>query len=312
MTSSASSREVDINHAGLLPRRAVGAVLGLADQVPGDDVRIGGFVGDHHHLRGAGEEVDPDPAIEQALGLGDVLVARPHQDIGRLAGEQAEGHGGHALNAAHGQNGINAGEVERVEHRRVDAGLVARRRAGDDLVDAGDLGSGHAHDRRGHVAIPPARHVAARRLHRDQPLAGPEPGRELGLELGQAVELRLREAAHAVMGKLDIVLQLRRDAPGGRVDCCLGDDGLALPTVELAAVFDGFLLAAGLDLGKHAGDKVAHALLARGGGLGGLLDVFDRHVLILVASVLMFPSACPPAAHSVRTARAAVLRAAVR
>ena len=46
-------------------------------------VGVGGVVGDHQDLGRAGEHVDADAAEEDALGLGDVLVAGPDDDVGR-------------------------------------------------------------------------------------------------------------------------------------------------------------------------------------------------------------------------------------
>ena len=60
-------------------------VLGLADQVAGDDGRVGRVVGDHRHLGRPGEHVDADLAEQGALGLGDELVARADDHVGRLA-----------------------------------------------------------------------------------------------------------------------------------------------------------------------------------------------------------------------------------
>ena len=76
------------------------AVLGLADEVGGDDRRIGAVVGDHRDLGRPGEDVDADLAEQHPLGLGDELVAGPDDDVGRLAGEQAERHRGDRLHAA--------------------------------------------------------------------------------------------------------------------------------------------------------------------------------------------------------------------
>ena len=116
------------------PGGRVVAVFGLADEIPGDDFRVRGLVGDDHDLGRAGEHVDADPAIEDALGLGHELVARADQDVGRAAAEEPEGHGGDPLHAAERQDHVGAAEIEGIENRRVHAlaGLRAASRRSPD------------------------------------------------------------------------------------------------------------------------------------------------------------------------------------
>ena len=57
-------------------------VLGLSDQVGRDDQRVGAVVGDNGHLGRAGKNVDSDFAEQHALGFGDELVTRTHDDVG--------------------------------------------------------------------------------------------------------------------------------------------------------------------------------------------------------------------------------------
>jgi hypothetical protein len=78
-------------------------------------------VGDHGHFRRAGEDVDADLAEQRALGLGDELVARADDDVGRLAAEQAVGHRGDGLHAAQGHDDVGARGLEGIEHVRVHA-----------------------------------------------------------------------------------------------------------------------------------------------------------------------------------------------
>ena len=127
-----------------------------------------------------------------------------------MAGEQPEGKRCHPLHAPQGEHGVGAGEVEGVEDARMDPLFAPGRRTGDDVVDAGDLGGGDAHDRRGDVGITAAGHVATGRGHRDQALAGEDAGGQLGFEFAQAVALGLGEVADAVVGVPDIVLQAIR------------------------------------------------------------------------------------------------------
>ena len=79
-TASASSTLVGDEHAG---RDDV--VLGLADEVGGDEGGVGGVVGEDGDLGGTGLGVDADAALEQALGGGDVDVARARDHVDRAA-----------------------------------------------------------------------------------------------------------------------------------------------------------------------------------------------------------------------------------
>ena len=59
-------------------------MLGLAEQVGGDDHRVGRLVGDDEDLRRAGDEVDADLPEQPALRLDDVRVARPDEEVDRV------------------------------------------------------------------------------------------------------------------------------------------------------------------------------------------------------------------------------------
>ena len=58
-------------------------MLGLTQNVSGDQARVGGTVGHHEDLGRAGEQVDPHTPEELALGLGDVGVAGPDEHVDR-------------------------------------------------------------------------------------------------------------------------------------------------------------------------------------------------------------------------------------
>ena len=59
-------------------------MLGLAEQVGGAHLGVGGLVGDDQDLGRAGQQVDADPPEELALGLGDIGVARADEHVDRL------------------------------------------------------------------------------------------------------------------------------------------------------------------------------------------------------------------------------------
>ena len=69
----------------------------MTSQIGGDDIRVGGLVGKDQAVGGAGEHVDADAAVEDALGFGDELVAGADQNVRLGEAEQAERHGGDAL-----------------------------------------------------------------------------------------------------------------------------------------------------------------------------------------------------------------------
>jgi hypothetical protein len=58
------------------------------------------------------------------------------------------------------------------------------------------------------VAVAPARHVAARGVHRDRLLPGDKPRHDLKLDIGHGRLLRLGEALDVAMGELDLALEL--------------------------------------------------------------------------------------------------------
>jgi hypothetical protein len=85
-------------------------VLGLAEQVGGAHLGVDRVVGDDQRLGGPGEQVDADPAVELALGLGDEGVAGPHQHVDRRDRAGADRHGGDRLDAAEHVDLVGAGE----------------------------------------------------------------------------------------------------------------------------------------------------------------------------------------------------------
>jgi hypothetical protein len=133
-------------------------VLGLADQVGGDQRRVRGRVREDRDLGRSGLGVDADDSAHEALGRDAVDVGRAGHHVDRLAaavgafgvavavGEHRDRSGApggvHLANAEQGAGG---------EHRRVrqPAVLALRRTGQGDGLDAGDAG-GHDvhHDRR--------------------------------------------------------------------------------------------------------------------------------------------------------------------
>ena len=151
-------------------------MLGLPEQVGGDELGVGVSVGDHRDLGRPGEQVDADLPEQLALGLGHVRVAGADDHVGRLEALDPERHRRERLDSAEAEDVVGAGGRHRVQHRRVDPPAVLRRRAGDDRLDAGDLRHDHGHERRGEHRVAPAGDVGADRRHRDVPVAEGDAG----------------------------------------------------------------------------------------------------------------------------------------
>jgi hypothetical protein len=89
-------------------------------------VRVGRVVGEDQAVGGPRDHVDADAAEQDALGLGDELVAGADDDIGLGQTEKAEGHGRDTLHAAHGEDLVGAADLGGVDDRRGDADMPGR------------------------------------------------------------------------------------------------------------------------------------------------------------------------------------------
>ena len=122
-------------------------------------------VGEDQHLGRAGDHVDADRAEHQPLGGRDIGVAGP-DDLGdRLDRLGAVGERRHRLRAADAVDLVDAGELGRRQHQRVEL-AVRRRHHHDDARHARDLGRHRVHQHRGRIGGGAARHVEADRLDR--------------------------------------------------------------------------------------------------------------------------------------------------
>ena len=135
-------------------------MLGLAQQIRGADFAVDAVVGDDERLGRPGQQIDADAAEQLALGLGDIGVAGADDHVDRRDGLGAERHGGHRLHAAEHEDLVGPAEMHSGDDRRMRAALE-RRRAGDDVLHAGDVGGDDRHVGRGDHRIAAARHVAA-------------------------------------------------------------------------------------------------------------------------------------------------------
>ena len=99
----------------------------LPDQIGGDNRSIRGAISDHQTIGWTRDHINTDTAEQYALGLGHKLIARPDNDIRLRQTKQSEGHRGHALNPAHGQNLIGTAVVGRIDNCWRNACVFGRR-----------------------------------------------------------------------------------------------------------------------------------------------------------------------------------------
>ena len=186
------------------------------------------------------------------LGFGDELVARARRGYRPAAGRTdrmplrrppARRPCSRITSAPHRSSGK--------DDRRGDADIRARRRTGRDVPTPGHFRRRYRHYGRGDVAVAPARHVAAGRLTGYQPLPGDEARQYLDLDIGRLCSLRFGEAADVVMGKADVVLQLRRQCSAAVSIALSGDDQSPVHLSRLLGIACGRGFAARLDLAQH-------------------------------------------------------------
>ena len=186
-------------------------VLGLADQVGGDEARVGGPIGDHEDLGRAGLGVDAHDPAHQPLGRGDVDVAGARDQIDRVEAERRHAVGERAdrAGAAHRVDLVDAEDAGGAQDRRVHAPVVLglRRRRERDRLHARDLRRHDVHDDARRVDRLAAGHVEADPLDRLPALDDLGAGAELGD--GGRRHLRLAGPAHPRDGLLE------RGADGG-------------------------------------------------------------------------------------------------
>ncbi len=249
-------------------------MLGLAEQIGGDERRVGAVVGNDQDLGGARRQVDADQAEQLPLGLRHVRIAGAGDHVDGAHADAAVGHGAERLHAADGVDFVGARLGQRIERGGEDALRVARRGRADDVGDAGDLGGGDAHDGGGNERILAAGDVAADGFDRDDLLAERDAVADLGLELVQGVALALGEVGDLLLAEGEIVLEdgTHGLARGGDLGIAHAELG-PLPAVEILGVAAHRGVAVLLDVVEHG----AHAIGQGAVGLPrlglGLLEV---------------------------------------
>ena len=257
-------------------------MLGLAEQIGRADFAVHAVVGDDQRLGRAGEQVDADAAVELALRLRHIGVARPDDHVDRPDRAGAERHRGDRLHAAEHVDLVRAAEMHRGDDRGMRSALE-RRRAGDDALHARDFRGDDRHVRRGDHRVAPARHVAADRVHRDVAVAEDHAGQRLDLEVLHRLALLLREAAHLRLRELDVVEVALGDVSDRLLDLLRRElERGRRPLVELLRQRAHRVVAALLDLRQDLLDRLAHL---RVGGLDGarVHSAFEKagHVTLL-------------------------------
>ena len=233
------------------------AVLGLAEKVGDHHFSIRGLIGDHQDFGRPGEQVDAHPAVELALGFGDIGVAGSDQHVHRGDRAGAERHRADRLDAAQNVDLVGAGERHRGHGLGV-RGAVGRRGAGGDPLDARDLGRDHAHMRRRHHRVAPARDIAADAAHRDIAMAQRDARHRLDLDIRHRFALDAGEVADLGLGEGDVLDDAGRHRGDQRVDLP-GAEAKALrrPVVEFLRQRADRRVAASLDIGEDVLDRLA-------------------------------------------------------
>ena len=98
-------------------------------------------VGDDGDLGRPGEQVDPNPAEQLALGLGDIGVAGADDHVGRVEALDSERHRRERLDAAEAEDLIGAGGRHRVAASPGRCPRRLRRRTRDDPLTPATLGT---------------------------------------------------------------------------------------------------------------------------------------------------------------------------
>ena len=151
-------------------------MLGLRQEIGGDEARIGAAIGEDDDLGRAGDHVDADDAEHPPLGRRDIGVAGADDLVDRRDRLRAIGERGDRLRAADAIDLIDAGDARRGEHQRIDM-AVRRRHDHRQPAAARDLRRHGVHHDRGRIARRPAGNIEPDRVDRPPAPAELDPER---------------------------------------------------------------------------------------------------------------------------------------
>jgi hypothetical protein len=167
------------------------------------------------------------------LRLGDERVAGACQHVDRGDGLGAHGHRGHRLDAAEQVDLVRACQAHGGDGGVGDLALD-QRGAGDDALDACDLGRHDGHVRAGQQRVLAAGDVGACRLDGHVLLAEVHTGQGLDLEVRERFELLVRDPADLLLDEQDVLDDLLGHPRHDLVELGLGEPvGVSGVLVEL-------------------------------------------------------------------------------
>ncbi len=189
---------------------ATRAVLGLRQEIGGDELGRRARVGHDHHLGRSRQRIDADHAGDLTLGGGDVRVAGPDDDVDRPDGLGAVCERGDGLGAADPEHLVDAHQRGRREGGLGDQTVRTGRHAQDDLGHSGHLGGNGRHQHGGRVRRATARNVEAGAVDRACDLLELDPGARRGAGPAGA-------GARGRRGSRRLRTRARRGTPAPRV-----------------------------------------------------------------------------------------------
>ena len=154
--------------------RGQSIVLRLRKHIRSEPCGVGGRIGQHEHFARPGDHINAHNALHHALGSGDKNIARPGNNIHRLNGLRAVGHGRNGPCPANAVNFINIKKMRCGKNMRINRAVLAGRRKYRQARHAGHLGGYGAHEQagnKGRIATLTAGNIQAASVNRCNLLA---------------------------------------------------------------------------------------------------------------------------------------------
>ena len=149
-----------------------GIVLGLAEQIAGDQLGVGAVVGDDHHLARSGRQIDRRPARQSGdigFGRGDISIAGPENLVGPRQACCASRQRRNRLGPADRIDLVNAENIGSGQERRIHPALTGRRRHDDNPRHTRQLGRYGQHDQCRDERRTAGRHIERGHIDRRRP-----------------------------------------------------------------------------------------------------------------------------------------------